>query len=287
MTDFNESAAAPADTGHDSAATVPSPNVGGGAEPSAITDAAPVESSVLDVELPAGMQQFDRSYVDKVRREAAENRTKAREFEERLGAMNTRYAAFEGYDDDDMGIWSEMGSSWKDGDYVGAATRMQQIAVGVLGDPNASSEERAEAAAVLDDPSISAVAQGLTEDQVRAIAREETEVQAAERRQAVAIEDVFATIGEAGYERDSVDAAEVLWYANKVTNGDLEQAIGMKKAKEQSIIDNYVSSVAAGGTPVRLPATGTAGTPAPPAISDLSEARRQADAWLAERQNAG
>lgn len=282
MTDFNSSPdIPPTDVGIDSAPAITPPSDGGGVVTSAPVE-TPAESSVLDVDLPAGMQQFDRTYVEKVRREAAENRTRAREYEQQLEAAKQRYAAFESYTDDEMAVWSDMGGNWAAGDFASAAQTMQNIAIQVLGDPTATAAERTEAQAVLDDPSITAAA-ALTEDQVREIARQESQAEKQEAERQAGVEAVFAQLAEAGYEKGTADAFKVLWYANNETDGDIDAAIARQRSDEQAVIDRYVEQMANGGTPVRLPASGTVGDSAPRAITDLSEARHAAQAWLSER----
>lgn len=261
-------------------------------------DTAPVESAVsetttdaslLDTELPAGLRQFDRSYVEKLRAEAALNRTKAREHEQQLRQTQEkleRYAAFDAYNDDDMQIWSGMATDWQ-ADPAVAAQTMQQIAQRVLGDPTSTAAEKADAQAILDNPAVSEAAEQLTPEKVREIAREETLAQRAEREREEAVQGVFRQLEEAGYEQGTQEAFSVLWIANNKTSGDIGQAIEQYKAYEQSIVDRYVDTVAKGGTPVQLPAAGAAGSPTPETPKNIREAKRQADAWLAERYAAG
>jgi len=271
----------------------PSTGDGAGATPAvAPTTAAPAtteaETSVLDMELPGGMQQFDRSYVEKLRNEAAANRQKARDAEARAVEQATkleRFNAFDGYTDDDMQVWEQMASDWKTGNYNSAAETMQKIAQGVLGDPNATNAERAEAAEVLADPE--AAARSLTEDQVREIARsEQAEMEAAAKREQ-AVQNIYAQIKDAGFEDQGPDANSILWYATQQTEGDIEAAIAKHKAYQQGIIDRYVESMASGGSPVRMPSGGAGGTQTAESPKNLQEARHAAQAWLDERRNAG
>lgn len=249
---------------------------------------APVEESVLDTELPNGMRQFDRAYVERVRAEAAANRTKARELEQQLAERaerEQRYAAFEAYSDEDMQVWTKMASDWQENPQTAAQT-MQLIAQRVLGDPESTPEERADAQAVLDNSAVSDAADGLTEDKIREIARQETAAERAEREREEAVRGVFKQLADAGYEEGSPQAFQVLWFANNQTNGDIAEAIKLHQAEEQKVIDRYVESMSKGGTPVRLPNTGEAGSPAPTQPKDIREAKRMADAWLDERRSS-
>lgn len=261
------------------------------AEPAATETSAPVESaesSILDSELPAGMRQFDRSYVEKLRAEAGSNRTKAREIEAQLAeaqAKLERYAAFDAYGDEDMQIWAGMATDWQTDPAVAAQT-MQQIAQRVLGDPTSTPEEKADAQAILDNPAVSDAAETLTPEQVRQIAREETEAQRAEREREESVQKVFRTLEDNGFQQGTQEAFSVLWIANNKTDGDIEKAIAEYKAYEQSIVDRYVESVSKGGTPVQLPSAGAAGSPTIEPPKDIRDAKRAADAWLAERNAA-
>ena len=250
-------------------------------------DTSPVTSdSVLDTELPAGMRSFDRSYVEKLRTEAGGNRTRARELENQLAeqtARMERFAAFEGYSDDDMAVWQSLATDWKE-DPARAAQTMQDIAMRVLQDPTSTAAERVDAQAIMDNP---AVTEALTPERVREIAREEQTAQEAEREREAAVQRVWSTIKEAGYEEGTEEAFSVLWYANNRTEGDIAKAIEMQKAKEQSIIDRYVESMAKGGTPVRLPGGGEPASPAVEQPRNIKEARSAAEAWLAERRVQG
>lgn len=256
----------------------------GGTSP---TDAAPVEAtSEIDREIPSGIKTFDREYVERLRGEAGNYRTKLREAEqlaaERAAALE-QYSAFDGYSPEDMQVWTSMAASWKAGDYTSAANTMMEIARNVLGDPTSTAAEKADAQAVIDSPEINAAAEGLTPEQVRELAREEVQGLTAEQERERAVEQVFSQIREAGYEDGSPEMNQILWFATQRTNGDIGEAIKMHKEREQSIIDNYVQSLSKGGTPVRLPRDGEAAVETPPPPANLVEARKAADAWLKER----
>jgi predicted Ser/Thr protein kinase len=234
------------------------------------------------------MRQFDREYVEKVRGEAAANRTKARDLETQIAERDARLAklsGFDGYSDEDLEVWNSMSTDWKTDPAV-AARRFQQIAVSVLGDPTATAAERADAQAIIDNPQVTQAAEALTPEQVRQIAREEQSAQEQERTSQQNVANIFSQISEAGYAEDSAETISVLWYANNRTGGDIAAAIGLQKAAEQAVVDRYVESMAKGGTPVRLPAAGDAGSPVTEAPKTIADARRQADAWLKERAQA-
>lgn len=277
----------------DAAPSTPPPSVdGAGTSPTdtAPVDTAPTETSELDREIPGGVKTFDREYVERLRGEAGNYRTRLREAEQQAqerAAQLEQYAAFEGYSPEDMQVWTSMASAWKSGDYTTAANTMMEIAKNVLGDPGATREEKADAQAVLDDPEINAAAdaaEGMTPEQIREMVREENQNLTAEQEREKAVEQVFAQIREAGYEEGSPEMNQVLWFATQKTGGDIAEAIKLHKEREQSIIDNYVKSIAKGGSPVRLPSAGSPATESQPEPTNLAEARRAADAWLKERQ---
>ena len=283
---------APDSTPVDSAPAPDTAPVESAAPAETVESAAPASDSVLDTDLPEGMKSFDRSYVEKLRAEAASNRTKAREFEQSLREREEkleRFQAFDGYTDEDMQVWETMASSWKQGDdgAIKAAQMMQQIAQRVLGDPTATAEDKADAQEILDNPAVAETAnEELTPDKVREIARAESAAEREEREREAAVQDIFNKIKDAGYEEGTVESVDVLWYARNVTDGDIDKAIQMQKDREQGIIDGYVKKMAEGGTPVQLADSGTAGSPAPQQPGDVKEARKMADAWLAERYAA-
>lgn len=246
------------------------------------------DDSFLDLDLPAGMKSFDRSYVEKVR--AAEQRTRARLREaeavaqERAAALE-RFSAFDGYSDDDMGIWTKMAADWKSENYTEVATMMQQIAANVLQDPTSTTAEKADAQAVIDNPTDAV--DSLGPDDIRRLVREEAGAMTAEQQQAAAVEGVFEQIRSAGYEDGTPQSFQVLWFANNRTEGDIAKAIELQRAEEQAVIDRYVESLGKGGTPVRMPNLGGGGTPTTDPPKNLSEARHAAQAWLDERRSQG
>lgn len=285
-----------APTGDAPTAEAPTTQVAAEAAPSTTAPAtdpsageAPTETSLLDIDLPDGMRSFDRDYVTKLRQEAAANRTKAREYEQQLTEAQQRlerYSPFEDYGEEDFGVWATLASDWRENPVV-AAQKFQQIARNVLDDPTASDADKAQAQEVLDDPDITAAAnEELTPEKIRELARAELEADKAREAQEAEVERIFGTLREAGYEDDSVEQMEVLFYTTRKTGGDIQAGIQMLKEREQRIIDNYVKRMAEGGTPVQIPSDGETGSPAAREPQDVKEAGRMARQWLAERNAA-
>ena len=132
----------------DSAAAAVDAVIDGGA-----TEAAPVEAAeaapvadVMDTDTE-GIKSFDQAYVSKLREEAAKYRTQAREVQDQLKGVQTKYQEFEGYDQADLDVWKQLAVQWNSSPQQ-AAESMRTIAVNVLGDPNATSQEKAEAVEV-------------------------------------------------------------------------------------------------------------------------------------------
>lgn len=244
--------------------------------------------SVLDRELPDGMQKFDRSYVEQVRAEAAKNRVAAREAQDALNATKEKYAAFEQYDEADLQVWKSMATDWR-ANPAGAAATMRAIANNVLGDPTATTAEKVEAAQQLE--AVDAAEQtGDTQD-VEKIVEERLRQHDEKRELDQQVAAIEKQVTDAGYAKGTMQYNSVLWYAanDPEVGGDIGRAIDKMKAYDQSVIDGYVQSVAGGKQPpARVPgasegqAGGTTGT----APRNVKEATAAARAFLEGRASA-
>jgi len=231
-------------------------------------------------DLPADRAVFDRGYVEKVRGEAQRYRTEARASAEQLQTYND---VFDGYDPADVDVWFRLARDWKTDPRV-AAQAMMNIANDVLGEqdpvraaPDDGTQLPPAWAAAADD--------SLTPDRVKALIEESLNTRDQSRAEQDAITGIFAEVRAAGYDPESSEGFALLYDANHFTNGDIPKAIERAKAREQKIIDDYVSgrtkSYAA-----PAPSGGQPGSSAPPAIASIEDARKATEAFLRERRQA-
>jgi ATP-dependent Lon protease len=250
--------------------------------------AEPAAESVLDAELPDGMQKFDRTYVEKVRSEAAKNRVAAKEAQEALEAQRSKYAEFEQYDDADLQVWKQMAATWQT-DPSSAASTMRAIANNVLGDPTATTAEKVEAAQTLEQID-NAEQTGETQD-IEKIIEERLQEHTQQQELETQVRAIETKLGENGYEKGTMEYASVLWYASNdpEVGGSIDKAMEKMQSFKQSVIDEYVQSVAAGKQPPgRVPGApaGQAGDSAVAPPTNVKEATQQARAWLEGRSRA-
>lgn len=234
-------------------------------------------SDLMDTETE-GIKSFDQSYVSKLRAEAAKYRTQAREASERLG----QFKAFDGYDQNDLMVWNELAENWRRDPRLAAET-MQTIAINVLGDPNATEADKADAAEIMEE-----TAAAETPEDINAIVEKKLAEREQHQQMQARVEAIESTLNTAGYEKGTQQYASVLWHAtnNPDVKGDISKAIEAQKAYEQSIIDNYVGEMSQGKTPPRSANAGVAAGTTAATPSDIKEATAGARAWLDSRRGA-
>lgn len=166
------------------------------------------------------VQSFDRSYVQKLRQEAAAHRT----------AKQTYEKAFEGWTPDDREVWLDTIQLSVQNPQA-AAERLRQIA-GLL-----SPEEVAELEAETQKGNEgSEEPEFMTKAEFERRYKEERETDEVERQVRI-IQDEAQLLG---YKVGSSDYFELMWHANNETNGDLNKAHEAVEAKRQKIIDEYL-----------------------------------------------
>lgn len=220
-----------------------------GAETPPATPAATVPAGGA----PEGEQQpetFDRAYVEKLRREAAEHRTEAQRFKE----------AFDGYSPEEVSFLLDLTKGLASPDQrVDAAQRLAKVAEAVLaeGGTPAQAQQAVEAAAEGAKPE-----DVLTKAEYERLRAEE----ARDREAAEAVEKVEAEARSLGYDEKNPDSALFWNFAvnSKEHPGDLQKAHEAVEAYKATIIKGYVEQhqERRGRFPA-LPTTGA--TPAPPA----------------------
>lgn len=240
-------------------------------------DPAPDAGSFGDdgLTMPDGQQLFDRSYVTKLRDEAANWRTQLREVQERA----SRYEVLDRYDDADRQVWIELAQSWEQDPYQAAAA-MRQIAERVLGDIEQQQQQPGNDSLFDgdDDDDLSA----MTPEKVQEIVAAELARQAEEAELEAAVEGVYGEIRQAGIDPTSPDGFMVLWRASNQTNGDVAKALEQHQQYKQSIINEFIAAKSGAGA-VPPVANGIAGAERPQ-VANLDDAFAAGRAFL-ERGN--
>lgn len=252
---------------------------GTAAPPSAGTPAAPPAGSSDDPlgTLPDDQAVFNRGYVEKVRNEAQRYRQEATTARDELGVYNDVFGV---YPQEDREVWFQLARDWAQ-DPARAASVMQQIAAGVLGDQPAAAEPETPPPAT---DFAEAVTKTMTPEEVRAMIDESLAMRDRSAMEQKAINDVFAEVRAAGFDPDTTDGFMVLYNANHYTNGDIAKAVEMVKARDQKVIDDFVAGRS--GRPIPSP-NGVTAMSSPEPIKNIEDARRATEAFLRERQSAG
>ncbi len=222
-----------------------------------------------------GQQTFDRAYVEKLRNEAASNRVKAREAEEKV----TRYSRFDGIDDNDLTVFGELADRYKKGDLEGAAEWARDIA-GQLSPAERGAVAEATGAASTDTP----------------LTRAEFDRLMAEREQEITISqsqaDLDREAAALGYGPDSIYYLPLMKAASdgfaKTGTVDLKAAATQIEAERQRVVEAYLADKAndASRSPAAAPAGGGATSPQGEPKS-LAEAHARAKVRTAEAARRG
>lgn len=214
----------------------------------------------LDTE-PVG-DVFDRKYVEKLRRESAGYRERAKRYQE----------AFDGYDEDAVEEWLGYVKNLRV-DPKSTAERMADLSKGILEQYEVSAEGEVQAAGT-------AEAQGeearpFTESDYKRLRAQE---QAADI-QRDNIRRVEAQARELGYEVGSKAYKQLLNEALELPDGNIQKAHENLQAERQRIIDEYIAEkgLAAGR---RMPAQGVAGGENPPELKTWKDSREALNAFL-------
>lgn len=220
-------------------------------------DGADTEPVVEDVEdegtglradepddLPAG-DTFDRKYVEKLRRENASYRERAKKYE----------SAFEGYEDGAIDEWKTLITNFK-ADPASTARQMAELAESVLTQFGMLDED--EKQEVLDE------ANANLDPAEKPLTRRELEQFYSERQQEQQMESMVKGIEDEardlGYNLNSREYKILLMTAQEIPSGDLKEAHQLILADRQRAVDEYVAekSKGAGRT---LPNNGIVGVP--------------------------
>lgn len=234
---------------------------------------APVSEPVTEAEvehevptLPEGQDTFDRAYVEKLRKEAANYRERAKKYNE----------VFEGYEAEAVEEWLSLASTLK-ADPKAAAQRFAELADAIreqYGDAAADAVEEAVAADADANP---AADKPLTRAELEAFMAEREKEAEISRR----VAKIEADATELGYKRGTEDYDLLLWEASRLKNGSIHEAHAKIKAREQAIYDRKLAEL--GGRP--NPTVPSPGTPASSEreLRTFDEANKALDEWLSSQ----
>lgn len=176
------------------------------------TDAPPGEANDAPVDtdpFDAGSDTFDRSYVEKLRKESANYRTKAQPYEETFGS----------YSDEDREVWFEAARRFA-ADPRDGGEYLKQIADAVLAEYQEQQDEP-----VTDDNDVP-----LTMAQYQAL-RDAERQQAEQDAEVARIEKKAADLG---YDTASEEYTYLLTVASRLPDGDLDKAHAKIQAAEEA-----------------------------------------------------
>jgi hypothetical protein len=224
----------------------------------AVETPAPVDTPAVESDpdpLPEG-DKFDRAYVEKLRKESASYRERAKKYNE----------AFDGYEEEAVSEWLDLANALKS-DPRTAAQRFKEIYEAIESNFQEEVEELIEES----DPDNPVMTRADFE-QLMAQRDHEMDIQ----RRVVGIE---AQATELGYEVGSESYEELLWHASKTKTGDIKEAHEKIQAKYQSYFDKQVAEV--GGRPNPMVTDRGAPASGERSIKTFEDADKALDQWLA------
>lgn len=231
---------------------------------------APVDAPVADAPaadpFDSGQATFDRPYVEKLRNEAAANRVKAKEYEDKA----SRYSKFDGIDQTDLDVFGELANRYKTGDLEGAAEFARNIA-SQLSPAQRGDVAEATGAAPTDAP--------LTRAEFDKLMAEREQTQSVEAAQA----DLVREATELGYGPGTLGHLDVMRIASEgfKATGQIDLAAAAAKVKEMqdALLDSYIESKKADAarSPKSAPSGGAASgaKEAPKTLKDADAASRE------------
>lgn len=243
------------------------------------TDAPQPLSSAFDEQgasdpFDSGAETFDRSYVEKLRHEAASRRTKQRELEEQWKPWQE---ALDGYEPDDKAAVLNLAKSLKEDPDAAAAMMRRYLGL--------DDEEAPAGAPEVTSAAAEQAAQYLTAADLDRLLQER-EQRAQQEAQVKAINDEAKGLGyDPAAERGTAEHrryVQLVYVANHTTGGDLAKAHEALEAERQAVIDQYVAAreAAADGAPTPPRAGGAA-------PSQEREIKSYDDGVLAARERFG
>lgn len=210
------------------------------ATPAATAETAPVETAPVTSTDPfdnAEIQQFDRTYVEGLRKEAADRRVALKPYEE----------AFEGYNDEEREIWRNLATTLRE-DPEAAATAMEAIVNGIRG-VNVSEIEP-----TTEKPAGPAETTFLTQEDLTKALKEKDEAAALDRE----ISSLNAEVKALGYEQNTPEYNDLMWRAANQHSFDVNAAHAARISQFEDAMTKYLADKAqeAENSPAVISTTG-------------------------------
>lgn len=211
----------------------------------------------------AKVESFDRKYVESLRQEAADRRTRHQPYEQ----------AFNAWTEDDRSVWLESVALAAQ-DPVKGAERLREIAESLS--PSQARElglEPSKGQGEVKD--LDPDSKYLTNDQLD----ERLKRERLEQETATQLTLIKAQAKDMGYEDGSEEYWRLMWVANNVTKGDLSAADKHMKDERQKIVDDFIAEKRAQAENNPLNPQGRGGRQENP-IKNFKDARGAVEARL-------
>lgn len=188
----------------------------------ALADAAVESEGSAEESEPSYQETFDRKYVEKLRRENAGYRERAKKFE----------SVFEGYEEGAVDEWRDLITNFKS-DPKSVAERMKDLSAQIL--EQFSPQEQAE------------IAEAVADGEDMPLTRNEFNKLMAEREQQWELDSMVADIEtearDLGYNLKSREYKVLLMTAKELPSGSIQEAHEMLLAERQKYIDEAVAAM--------------------------------------------
>lgn len=224
------------------------------------TTAAPETATEVDPFDSPDTDTFDRSYVEKLRNEAAKNRTEAKQYKD----------AFEGYDEQSQGVLLNVVNLLKTDQTAGVKALQEIVQFLSPEDAAAVTEAVEEATGEIAAPELTVA------EQVEAALAERDRTSSEQAK----VDAIISKATELGYPADDPQHITLLWIANNQTGGDLDKAAAKIAESDQAKIDAYIAKKAADNDKFITPSNGAAPAPGAAKAGGFKDARARVEARL-------
>lgn len=201
---------------------------------------------------------FDRKYVEKLRRENASYRERAKKWE----------SAFEGYEDGAVEEWKEMIAGFKQ-DPKGVAEKWRDLSEEILKQFTPAEQEQ--------------IAEAVQDGEDVPLTRTQFEKLMSEREQQwemdSMVQDIETEARELGYNLKSREYKILLMTAQEIPSGSIQEAHELLEAEKQRIIDSEIERLEKEGGR-RLPANMTGVPDTSKGIKDFKDAKAALSNYL-------
>lgn len=227
----------------------------------------PVTEAEVEHEIPEpdpAQEVFDRKYVEKLRKESAGYRDRAKKYND----------VFDGYEPEAVDEWMNLATTLKS-DPKAAAARFAELADAIRAEYGDAAGDDAEATLGISDkdPELSDN-QPLTRAEFDRLMSERERTADLDRR----VRKIESDAVSLGYEKGSDEYDYLLWKAGRLPSGSVQDAHAAIQAQEQAIFDRRVKAIGDEPNP-RVPVGGAAVGHEKP-LDTFEEANAALDAWL-------